>query len=272
MKRTIVFTDLDGTLLDYSTYSFDKAFPALNALKRKDIPLVICSSKTRKEIEYYRKKLDNHDPFIPENGGGVFIPRGYFPDDVIEGAGCASYEDSYDVIRLGVQYTELRQALSELRTEGFKVKGFGDLTTEEVAELTGMSFVEAAMAKARNFDEPFIIVGGQDEVNRLKDAIAKKGFRLTRGRFFHILGNTDKGKAVSILTEFYRRTMGDVITVAIGDGPNDLPMLKVADIPVIVQKKDGKYDPEVELPRMVRAKGIGPVGWNRAVNNIIRSA
>ncbi len=234
--------------------------------------MVICSSKTRKEIEYYRKKLDNHDPYIPENGGGVFIPRGYFPDEVIEGTAGASYKDSYAVIRLGAQYRELRQALSELRTEGFEVKGFGDLATEEVAALTGMSFEEAAMAKARDFDEPFIFGGGNDEVNRLKDAIEKKGFRWTRGRFLHILGNTDKGKAVSILTEFYRRTRGDIITVAIGDGLNDLPMLKVADIPVIVQKKDGKYDPEVELPGMVRAKGIGPVGWNRAVNDLIRSA
>jgi mannosyl-3-phosphoglycerate phosphatase len=78
MKKPIIFTDLDGTLLDYSTYSFEKALPALQLLKEKDIPLIICSSKTKKEIEYYRKKLDNHHSFISENGGGIFIPKGYF--------------------------------------------------------------------------------------------------------------------------------------------------------------------------------------------------
>jgi len=79
MEIPIIFTDLDGILLDYSTYSFEQAKPALQLVAQSDIPLVICSSKTRKEIEYYRKKLDNNHPFISENGGGIFIPKGYFP-------------------------------------------------------------------------------------------------------------------------------------------------------------------------------------------------
>ncbi len=78
MKKLIIFTDLDGTLLDYSTYSFEAAIPALQLLKEKNIPLIICSSKTGKEIEHYRKKLGNTHPFISENGGGIFIPKGYF--------------------------------------------------------------------------------------------------------------------------------------------------------------------------------------------------
>jgi len=77
MKKPIICTDLDGTLLDYSNYSFEKALPALQLLKDRDVPLVICSSKTKKEIEYYRKKLDNHHPFVSENGGGIFIPKNY---------------------------------------------------------------------------------------------------------------------------------------------------------------------------------------------------
>jgi len=78
MKKIIIFTDLDGTLLDNSSYSFEAALPALQLIKEKNIPLIICSSKTRKEIEHYRKKLYNLHPFISENGGGIFIPKGYF--------------------------------------------------------------------------------------------------------------------------------------------------------------------------------------------------
>lgn len=78
MKKIIIVTDLDGTLLDCSDYSFDKALPALQLIKEKNIQLIICSSKTRKEIEHYRKKLYNLHPFVSENGGGIFIPKGYF--------------------------------------------------------------------------------------------------------------------------------------------------------------------------------------------------
>jgi len=72
MAKTIIFTDLDGTLLHPQTYSFDAAMPALKLIKEKDIPLILCSSKTRAEIEVYRKKLDNQHPFVSENGGGIF--------------------------------------------------------------------------------------------------------------------------------------------------------------------------------------------------------
>ena len=72
MAKIIVFTDLDGTLLHPRTYSFEAAMPALKLIKEKDVPLILCSSKTRAEIEVYRKKLDNQHPFVSENGGGIF--------------------------------------------------------------------------------------------------------------------------------------------------------------------------------------------------------
>ena len=53
MAKIIVFTDLDGTLLHPRTYSFEAAMPALKLIKEKDVPLILCSSKTRAEIEVY---------------------------------------------------------------------------------------------------------------------------------------------------------------------------------------------------------------------------
>ena len=72
MSKIIIFTDLDGTLLDYASYSFAKAETALAYIKQRSIPLIICSSKTKKEILVYREKLGIKEPFISENGGGIF--------------------------------------------------------------------------------------------------------------------------------------------------------------------------------------------------------
>ncbi|HLF86164.1 MAG TPA: HAD hydrolase family protein, partial [Nitrospiria bacterium] len=88
-------TDLDGTLLHPKTYSFDAARPALTLIKERRIPLILCSSKTRGEIELYRKWLGNQHPFISENGGGIFIPRGYF-ESTIKG----EIRDNYIIINL----------------------------------------------------------------------------------------------------------------------------------------------------------------------------
>ena len=78
MKKTVIFTDLDGTLLDAADYSYAEAQPALGQVAESGTPLVLCSSKTRAELEVYRKRLANAHPFISENGGGIFIPIGYF--------------------------------------------------------------------------------------------------------------------------------------------------------------------------------------------------
>lgn len=271
MIQIIIFTDLDGTLLDAETYSFEPALPALELLKEKNIPLIICSSKTRKEIEYYRRKLDNHHPFISENGGGIFIPKGYFQFTVHSSRFTVNDEDDYRVIRLGARYSDLRKAFIELREEGFNVKGFGDMTVEELADIANMSIDEAKMAKERDFDEPFIFEGNEEEKQRLIKAIRAKRFSFTQGRFFHILGDSDKGRAVSILIDLYRKRFGDIKTIAIGDSPNDIPMLERVDCPIIVQKPDGSYDPGIRIPNLHRAISIGPYGWNKAVINFVSS-
>ena len=269
MKKPIIFTDLDGTLLDYATYSFEAALPALTMLKEEGIPLVICSSKTRREIEYYRQKLDNHSPFISENGGGIFVPDGYFgffgehPPGEVNGAG------GYHIIRLGARYDDLRAALKSLRGEGFAVRGFGDMTGEEVASLTGMGIAVAGMAKERDFDEPFIFSGDEAAVTALFKAIRSRGFTYTKGRFYHLLGNSDKGRAVTLLIDLFRKHFDDVVTIAIGDSQNDVPMLGCVDHSIIVQQPEGGYEPGISLPRLIRAPGIGPAGWNTAILELL---
>lgn len=125
------------------------------------------------------------------------------------------------------------------------------------------------MAARREFDEPFIFQGNREEAVRMAGIIRSKGFHLTRGTLFHILGQSDKGRAVSILVDMYRREFEDIVTVALGDNPSDCVMLKAVDIPVMVQKPDGSYDPELDKENFHRADGIGPAGWNKAIKKIL---
>jgi mannosyl-3-phosphoglycerate phosphatase len=261
MAQPIVFTDLDGTLLDAETYRFDAALPALALLKERGVPLVLCSSKTRSEIEAYRERLGNDHPFIAENGGGIFIPDAYFPFPV-----GGEWKGLYKLILLGSSYGTVRAAFRKLRDElGVNATGFGDLSVDEVAALTGLSPDEARRAKERDCDEPFFFDEAERRAARFLKAIEKRGLRWTQGRFHHIMGDNDKGKAVAILKRFYQRHEREVVTVGIGDSLNDLPMLRETDHPFLVRKQDGSYDRRVALPGLVRTDGIGPQGWNAAV-------
>ena len=267
----IIFTDLDGTLLEHQTYSFAAALPAIELVKDRAIPLVFCSSKTRPEIEYWRGRLDNRHPFIAENGGGIFVPFSYFSAGDMDAVGhTAERINGYSVLVLGTPYPTLRRVLGELQRDGFKIKGFGDMDTSEVAKITRLSPEEAKLAKSREFDEPFIFQGGPEELDRLLAAIEGRGLRYSQGKFYHIMGDNDKGKAVDVLKELYRRKFGDIITIALGDSPLDLPMLEKADHPVLVQDDKGEHDRRIVLPNLIRVEGIGPEGWSKAVLEFIQ--
>jgi mannosyl-3-phosphoglycerate phosphatase family protein len=265
LKRMVIFSDLDGSLLDSRTYSFAQAAEALSLIRQQGVPLVLCSSKTRVELESCRKLLGNDDPFISENGGGVFIPQDSFP-----GQAEGEQRGAYRVIVLGTPYDKVRRMFIELRERlGIAVWGFGDMTPEEVAELTGLSPEEAKRAKQRDFDEPFIFEGVPDE--RFLQAIEGAGLRWTQGRYFHLMGNHHKGKAVNLLASLYKRQYKTVVTVGLGDSLNDLPFLLAVDKPVLIRREDGSHDPRIEIPGLYRTEQIGPAGWNEAVLRLLET-
>jgi mannosyl-3-phosphoglycerate phosphatase len=267
-SNIIMFTDLDGTLLD-EQYSFAAAQPALDRVAELNIPLVLCSSKTRAELEHYRTLLGNTQPFISENGGGIFLPEGYFHGSDTGGRYPLTTDQRYRVISLGTPYGELRCALTELRREGFPVTGFGDMTVAELAAETGLSPAEARLCKIREFDEPFLFTGDEQQRNALFRAIRRRGLTTTQGVYHHLLGANDKGAAVRLLSRMLQKQLGPLTSIALGDSPNDLPMLQSVTIPVIVQRPNGQHHPALALPDSYRAPGIGPAGWNSAVLDLL---
>lgn len=267
IKKLIIFTDLDGTLLN-EQYSFAHARESLQMIDRLNVPLILCSSKTRTEIIHCRKKLNNAHTFISENGGGIYVNKEFqitnFALRIKEGK-------DFNVIELGTSYKELRNALKELRAEGFDVKGFGDMTVDEVVQLTGLKPTDAKRAMKREFDEPFVFCGDRAGEAELKRRIKGKGFNYTKGEFFHIMGESDKGRAVHIVKKMYAGKKGKIVTAALGDSENDIEMLRNVDYPVVVKKKDGTYNRKVtgSVKGCMKADGIGPVGWNKAVMELL---
>lgn len=263
MKKTILFADLDGTLLDEATYSYAAALPALSLIADGGTPLVLCSSKTRAELEAYRTRLANVHPFIAENGGGIFIPRGYFSFPVE-----AEEAHEYQLIRLGTPYAEIRKQFVRLREQMHaKVRGFADMTDAEVAALTGLAEKEAILARQRDFDEPFIFDGEPDEA--FLNAIEAADLRWTQGRIFHIMGGHDKGRAVNILMSLYNRQFGETRSIALGDRLNDLAMLKEVDQPVLVRHADGSFDSRIDMAGLLKTRLPGPAGWSEFVLELL---
>jgi mannosyl-3-phosphoglycerate phosphatase len=267
--KYIIFSDLDGTLLDHDTYAYTDALDALQLIKDQKIPVILCSSKTRLEIEWYRQRLSLEDPFISENGAAIFI-----------GTETLAVHDvpfvehgSYKVIELGTPYHNIKKSFAEIKTETeLNLFGFSEMSVAQVAEFTGLSADMAALAQVRDYSEPFLFMEEESKMEVLDKAARKRGLQITRGgRFYHLIGDNDKGKAVRILKKLYDKAGISTISIGLGDSLNDLPMLENVDVPVLVKKKTGGYELCPGFKKMVFAPGIGPKGWNRVVLNILKA-
>jgi mannosyl-3-phosphoglycerate phosphatase len=246
-----VATDLDGTLLDASTYSWEAAREALEALRERGVPLALCSSKTRAEMEAIAGELGITGPLVVENGGALILP---------EDAGARVHV-------LGVPRSELVQALRAMAAEaGASVQGFAELSGAEIGRLTGLSPEAAARAARREYDEPFSLEE-PGALPRLEAAAVRRGLQVTRGgRFFHLTGPVDKGEALRLWLatwEHGRRPR----TVGLGDAPNDATLLRVVDRAILIPQPDGQVDATLAaaFPSSEIAPAPGPVGWNTAV-------
>jgi mannosyl-3-phosphoglycerate phosphatase len=250
-RVALVATDLDGTLLDADTYDFAPARPAVEALRRAGIPLVLCSSKTRAEMMPLAAAIGSEGPLVVENGGAI-----------VDRTGAA--------LVLGVERARLLAELPAVAGEaGVRVRSFAEMSAAEVAALTGLRLDEAERALLREYDEPFLVEDPPrcepDVDGRLERAARQRGLRVTRGgRFHHLCGPSDKGRALRAILDAAPAD-GDVL--AFGDAPNDLPLLLAATRPVVVPRPDGTLDPDLaaRLPGAERAPGPGPAGWAAAV-------
>jgi mannosyl-3-phosphoglycerate phosphatase len=243
-----VFADLDGTILD-EKYSFETVKPLIKKILKLNVCLVFCSSKTRLEIEFFRRKLEVNDPFISENGAAVFVPKGYFSKN--HRYTCEN--GSYGIVELGLSYVVVREKLELIRRKtGFSLTGFGDMTAKEIAKDSGLPMELAVLAKQREYSEPFK-AKASDEKN-LFDAIIEEGLCCVKGgRYYHLMGSHNKGQAVSVLKRFFVGDFGLLKTVGVGNSQNDLSMLSSVDFPFFIKETD---DLGVVWKKVVKCVGL----------------
>lgn len=266
MKKIILFTDLDGTLLDEQTYSADLSLPALRDLQANGVSIVFCSSKTRAEQEVIRQELGVTDPFIVENGSAVIVP----PDTVkIEGGNAAS--DGNKVLMLGKPLAELRTILKQVvAITGVAYQSFYDLSPEQIAQITGLDLESAQRAKVREFSETIVTKFNPSDLEIFIRECELRDLQCTfGGRFLSVTGKgADKGRAVQALAQHYRSQFGDVITIGVGDSPNDAPMLQEVDFPYLVQRPDGQWRKGADVTNLTKVPAIGPLGFAKMVKGV----
>lgn len=271
-KRTpIIFTDLDGTLLDHHDYTLTAAEATLKRMAEANVQVIPNTSKTFAEVSLFCQQHQFKTPFICENGAAVFIPLNLFPQ---KPKGTLVYNGYWMKA-----FTHPRQYWLNLLSQQsgryqFCYENFNAMSVDRLVELTGLAPEDALRAQRRDFGEPLYWVGTDEEKSAFVDMFTEKGANVVAGgRFLHVGGQACKGDAMKWLVAEFERQFPDqqFASIALGDGNNDIGMLNAADYAVRVKS------PVNPFPVLQRGKHIydstltGPAGWSECLENLFTS-
>jgi mannosyl-3-phosphoglycerate phosphatase family protein len=261
----LIFTDLDGSLLDHHSYSFKPAVEMLEKLESNGIPVIPITSKTMAELLPLRQQLNNYHPFIVENGAAIYIPQGYF----LKQPQNAKSVDNFWVIEnaasrktwLELLHNNSDEFVGEYQTFDsiFQQDGI-----EGIAELTGLSSEMAKLANQRNFSEPVHWTGTAVRKKLFINKVQSLGATVLQGgRFLNIGGDTDKGRALLQLEKLYlqQAQQSSCETLAIGDSGNDISMLEKASSALVIKSNNHPPPKLNRRENIAISKQTGPSGW-----------
>ena len=146
MSIAVIYTDLDGTLLDHHTYSFEEALETVHALRDRGVPIVPCTSKTRAETAELMHAAGLFGPMIVENGAAIWVPGDWGLSRPLAATGtseawCHS---------LGPSRGMIRRQLAILSVEwGNRYQSLCDLSDKQVMAITGLDAESAARSAWR---------------------------------------------------------------------------------------------------------------------------
>ncbi len=248
--RTIVVTDVDDLPFDAEGRLRPSA-AALRDLDRYRIPLIFWSSRTRAEIEPIREELGNRHPFFVENGSALYLPRNYFA-----GVPMLAYDaGDCHLLEFGCPRRHAVRAL------------------DMVAARLGIP-VAPACEGPRHYDQPFRVVDDRPTSrSRMMRALRRGGLFVTRSsQSDHVNGVADPGAGLTLLRCLYEdATSGRVIVVGFGSAFNHVPLLREADISLVVRGTDVDMASRLlrKVPASRVAAGPGPLALKDTVMGIV---
>ncbi|MGQ0765372.1 MAG: HAD hydrolase family protein [Gemmatimonadota bacterium] len=254
----IVFTDVDGTLLD------ETLEPPCTPAELRDLmgptPIVLASSRPLVELAGIQRTLGLRDPVIAENGAVVAFDA----DDLRWGAGLAGTQRSADLV-----------LQSEDRS--FLVTTLGDPAGELLDSARKATRARGHDVLATRLDsipgpvEPWngdrawsLLLELEDsDLDLLRRALDPAGCAVERGgRYVTVVRGSDKGRALQLVSEVLVSAGSSGPTVALGNAPNDVSLFLAADCRFAIRDDNGKIDPDllrlsgVQIPRQ-----SGTNGW-----------
>ena len=249
-NKILIFTDLDGSVLDRDTFKFDQIKQYMKKILNSGIHIIPNSSKTESEIIEFNQELGENLTYISENGSvinGLNILNSNFPDKII----------------LSREKEELIEIFKKNVPENLqnKCKFISNLNKKNQMGILSLSDNKLKNALKRKYTEPFLFEGGKSERIELLKILKKKSLTLQEGgRVINLCDNVNKVKSMKKILKIYKKIQSNIKVIAVGDNYNDLDMLKNCDLPCLVFNDQFKED-QINIDNLIISNRPSPDGW-----------
>ena len=259
-KKIIIFSDLDGTLLDKNTFKFDIIEDYFRDLILKGVIIIPSSSKTESELLDFNRHYNLKLSFISENGSaihGLDLINKKIPNKILISR---SIDEIYNIYNKTIS-SHLKQ----------KIIFISNLNIEEQIKIFGLPQDKLLLAKKRNHSIPIQFKGSEIEKKDFIKLMNDVGLSVqTGGRIMNICDNTNKSKAMSKTKELLGKgTDEKIITIGVGDNQNDIEMLKNCDYACLV-KNDNFDSSLINIDNLIKSSEPSPKGWADVIKTAIQ--
>ena len=266
--KVIVFTDMDGTLLNHQDYDFSDALNTLSRLRERDIKVIPNTSKTFAEMQVLCDKIGLEQAFIIENGAAIYLPQHWF-------SYCPSscrVQGKYFVKEFARSRRHALDILKQI-APAFKseFEAFSDISTARIASLTGLNPAHAALAAQRGYAEPIVWLSSDSRRDEFIERLREAGGHVVRGgRFIHLGDHCDKSSAMQWACELFSQYFKQAhISLALGDGMNDQQMLESADVSCVIKSPVNPPLIVNKQTHLYRSETSGALGWAHMIERIL---
>ena len=257
-NKILIFTDLDGSILDRDTFKFDQIKQYMKKLLNSGVIIIPNSSKTESEIIEFNQELGENLAYISENGSvinGLNILNSNFPNKIILSR---EKEELIDIFKNKVPENLQR-----------KCKFISNLNKKDQISIFGLNENKLKNALKRKYTEPFLFEGNKIEKKDLLKILKKKSLTMQEGgRVINLCDNVNKVKSMNKILRIYKKIESYIKVIAVGDNYNDLDMLKNSDLPCLVFNDQFKED-QINIDNLIISNMPSPEGWADVVKKAL---
>ena len=259
-KKILIFTDLDGSLLDKETFKFDVIKDYFKELVRNGIIIIPNSSKTEAELLDFNEQNNLDLSFIAENGSSIHRLN-------------KIHQNLPDKIIISRTIDEIRNIYEENISLDFenKITHILELEREKQQKILGLPLDKIKLAIKRDHSIPIKFNGTESEKNEFTKILKNSGLTIqTGGRIINICDNVNKSKAMSRALQLIRKQLDDeIITIGVGDNENDIEMIKQTDYPCLV--KNENFDSSlINIDNLIKSDEPSPKGWSDVIKTALQ--